>query len=592
MYVRDIDGNEFPIMATHKVTDDLEGNIVLSADLYPNKANLEVLDNLTEFWQLVTDDETVFKIVYCKAKGEGNSQFKTIKAIPKAFDDLNSKRVYERHDGTIAVDELIRIAFFETGYSYRFLDSWDSIEIEGYGDGDTCLDMFKYVLKRIGAEFYFTGNSFTIQEKIGSETEIMYRHRLNASNIVHEVDGQEYYTYAKGYGNYRNDNEGWQNAKLIREYTSPVADLIKQKREAPPIKNANITKKSTMDEALKKLVDNSIKISVTADLVDLRSQNYPYAQSNLGDTVFLIDERINFNETVRVVKRDITYNWRGDIINLNFTFGSQNMVDRYRSKTTGAIGQLVDILAGRKKMPFEAMAHEIQILTGLMLNVQTQFEVAENGSILAIDKKNPNNVVIYNANGLFVSTDGGQTPKAAITARGIMGEAIIAYSITADKLEANAITVGFNNQSENIKLFGDRIDLMSNNKLRARLNHKTLEFYNEKQQSIGKIDAVFGGVLLSTNRRGFVGLGQDSNGSYSYNILVDPNGVHLGDGKSRISLTGVEYIDISGHKEVTINGYDASDAMRVGHAFKGERLLIPTTIGSDGTVSSWMVYQF
>src|SRR5699024_12472605 len=56
----------------------------------------------------------------------------------------------------------------------------------------------------------------------------MYRHKLNATNIVQEVDANELWTYAKGYGNYGNEGEGeggtseWQDAKLIREYTSPL----------------------------------------------------------------------------------------------------------------------------------------------------------------------------------------------------------------------------------------------------------------------------------------------------------------------------------------------------------------------------------
>src|SRR5699024_7247759 len=92
-------------------------------------------------------------------------------------------------------------------------------------------------------------------------------------------------------------------------------------RHAPPIKNGTTKVKSTMDANLKRLVDESVKVSVTADLHDLRKQGYPLAQPELGDRVFLIDERIGFNEEVRVVSINVTKNWRGDIEDLELTFG-------------------------------------------------------------------------------------------------------------------------------------------------------------------------------------------------------------------------------------------------------------------------------
>src|SRR5699024_12610479 len=90
--------------------------------------------------------------------------------------------------------------------------------------------------------------------------------------------------------------DDWQNAKLTREYTSPIASIIGI-RHAPPIKNGNITTISQMDAQLKTLVDESLKISITADIHDLTRQNYPIAQSQLGDRVFIIDERIGLDRS-------------------------------------------------------------------------------------------------------------------------------------------------------------------------------------------------------------------------------------------------------------------------------------------------------
>ncbi|OFI48811.1 hypothetical protein BG261_05325 [Floricoccus tropicus] len=478
MYVRDLQLNEYPVMGTYTISDEINGDMNLSIEILPNKVNSLFLDKIAEFWELVDDNEEVYKIVLCKSQGVGKFQKKTIKALPKLYDDLDSTRVYERYDGSFPIEELFNICFKPTSYTHKLIGAWNNIKIEGYGDGDTCLKMFQHVLNRVGAEFTFTGNVVTIRDRIGTDSNVMYRHRLNASNIIKEVDGQSYWTYGRGFGNYEDSDEGAKNAKLKREYTSPLAKLL-GKREAPPLKDGRMKDSATMDKSLKKLVDESIKISVTADLVDLREKGYPYAQSNLGDTVLLIDERIGLNEEVRVVSRQITRNWLGKILDLKFTFGTEGLVKRYQGKMSNAVNNITDILEGRKKLPFQAMSDEIQIVTKLLKSVQTQFVFGDDGSMIAIDKKNPNLIVILNAAGVGISDDGGQTFKNAITGRGILADAIMANSITADKLDVNAITVGFNNSSTNIKLYSDRIQFFKNSKMNLNIDQYGMQFFKD-----------------------------------------------------------------------------------------------------------------
>ena len=535
MYVRDLNGNEFPLMATYTISDEINGNMDMAADIYPTKPNLTFLTALDKLWEIVTDDEEVYKIVYAKVKGSGQSLIKSVRAIPKLYDDLERTRVYEKYEGSMSIEELFNIVFKPTDYTHQLVGSWTNIEIEGFGDGDTCLSMFQTVLNRIDAEFTFTGQVVTIQEKIGIDSQVMYRHRLNASNIVQEIDAQAYYTYAKGFGDFEESKP--EEAKLKREYTSPLAKLL-GKREAPPIKDGRVKVAATLDKALKKLVDESIKISVTADLVDLREKGYPYAQSNLGDTVLLIDERIGLAEEVRVAARSIKRDWKGKILDLKFTFGTQGLTKRYQANLSNAANQITDILEGKKKLPFQAMSHEIQIVTKLMQSVQTQFNFDENGSMIAVDKENPNLVVVFNAAGLAVSDDGGQTFKNAITGRGIMGDRIIANSITADKLDANAITVGFNNVSTNLKLYGNRLEFYRDHILQAKLVERGMEFwYGERKIGwMGEIEKTsnkeYRGISLNLEYTGdfvtFTKKMTADTDSYSSFLTIDPEGKYSG----------------------------------------------------------------
>src|SRR5690606_17203932 len=157
---------------------------------------------------------------------------------------------------------------------------------------------------------------------------------------------------------------------------------------------------------------------------DLRKQGYPYAQSQLGDRVFLIDERIGLNEEVRVVAQSITRDWKGDVVDINITFGSQSIVKRHQSSLQTAIKNITELLAGKITLPFSAVDNAVAEATKALTRMQSQLQITENGSLLAVNRDNPNELVIFNAAGIGVSDDGGNTFPNAITGKGVVAEAI------------------------------------------------------------------------------------------------------------------------------------------------------------------------
>src|SRR5699024_2710455 len=233
------------------------------------------------------------------------------------------------------------------------------------------------------------------------------------------------------------DKEDWERAKLEREYTSPLADIIGI-RHAPPLKNGNITTKSKMDRELKALVDESLKISVSADIYDLQKQGYPIAQSTVGDRVFLIDERIGLDDEVRVISQSKTRNRKGDVIDLNITFGSEGIEKRHQSQLTTAVKDINDLIAGRKQLPYSVLPAAEQNALRALREAQTEliFGTAENGvqGIIAQEKDDPNRMVWLNSAGWMISTDGGATSKVAATADGIVADVITAGILNADQV--------------------------------------------------------------------------------------------------------------------------------------------------------------
>src|SRR5699024_6707294 len=281
---------------------ETNGNQSFSATILPTKVNKLFINDIDKLWTVVDHDDVEQKIIHLRKKGEGESLTVEVKGIPLFFDTLDNDRIYERYDEHMTAQLAFTRIFEDTGFTFVIGGTFAAVEWEGFGDGETKLETFKRELERYKCEFRIVGKTVYLETLIGNDTNHQYRHRLNASNIIQEIDASEMWTYAKGYGNY-GDGEGgedWQNAKLKREYTSPLASILGI-RHAPPIKNGNITTRAQMDAQLITLVDESLKISVTADIHDLTRQSYPIAQSQLCDRVFVIDERIGLDEEVRIV---------------------------------------------------------------------------------------------------------------------------------------------------------------------------------------------------------------------------------------------------------------------------------------------------
>ncbi|PEK91465.1 phage tail protein [Bacillus mycoides] len=524
MYVRDLEGKEYVTQMTYLIEEELNGNCVFSANIPPNKVNLIFLDKLSEMWALVDDNNTEYKVVYLKKKGEGKTLTAEIKAVPRFYDDFDSGRVYEEYNQSFTANACFATIFNGSGYVYQLNGSYNSLQWEGFGGGSTRLEMFKDALNRYGAEFKVLGKVVTIEPQIGSDLNVMYRHRLNASNIVQEVDASGFWTYAKGYGDFT-EEDGWQGAKVIREYTSPLASIPGIGiRHAPPVKDGRVKLTATMDSSLKTVVNESLKVSVTADIHDLTKQKYPIAQSGLGDRVFLIDERIGLNAEVRVVNRSVLRDWRGNILDVQLTFGSQDITKRYQSNLDNAAKTINELMEGIQKLPINAMAAEVANVTSMILGVTSELDITPQG-LIAKDKNNPNYVVVLNSAGLGVSTDGGTTFRNAITGRGIVAERILAGEIKGSTLRTDS-------GSNYVHIEKQFIRLMESNLVRVYLGYYT-NSVNQLQPTIvlgGDSSFQDGSVVLSQQpTQGFLGMvkGKDANGDPKFinSISLSKDGV-------------------------------------------------------------------
>ncbi|PTI88162.1 phage tail protein [Staphylococcus simulans] len=439
MYIRDLQGNEYYLQGTIKHDQELNGDERIDMDIHYTDINAEFLQKKEDLnmWIIIFENKE-YRIISTKQTGHGDKYTVSVTGILYILDWLNTHRIYRRIDASLTNYEAFKLVFDDTPFSFNIVDASYSNQFEGLGEGQTRLEMFKTFLDRYDYEMNIVGNVVYLKNKVGNDANFEYRYKVNANNISKDSDAGELWTYAQGYGNYSDDEEGKDvvdKAQLKREYTSPLESVIGERREAPPIRDGRITQQNTMDNALKKLVDESIQISFSADIQDMREQGYNYQVATIGDRVFLVDERIGLDTEIRVVKISRTVTDMGQLLDIQITFGTSSNADNYSSNLTTAVKDITDIMKGRKSIPFTALDTVSKSMVSKIQNTSSELLFDDTG-IHAIDKKNANNIVTMNSSGWMLSTDGGRTAKTALTAEGI-----VADTITTGHLNTQLVSV-------------------------------------------------------------------------------------------------------------------------------------------------------
>lgn len=433
-------GETYPLDAAIKHEQELNGDERIDLTIEYTENNRQFLDYYEDvnMWLIEYDDKE-YVIVNEERYGYGECQKVECVAMLSQLFRLNTDRVYKRYDASLTTKEAYDIVFEKTPFTYIVVDGAPSSRFEGLGDGESRLEVFKKLLDRYGHEFKIVGNVFYLYAKIGNDTNFEFRYKINASNIKKSINAENMYTYIRGYADYPEDDADTnvpveEKANIKREYTHPVAKYL-GKLHAPRWTDGRVKYTDVVDSTIKKIVDDSLEISFTADIADMSEQGYDYQNAQVGDRVFLVDERIMLDTEIRVVKIAKELDADSNILKMDITFGTGDIADHYESSLNTAVKDINDILQGNKAIPFFALGEVARSMINKINNTSSELVFDANG-IHAIDKNNPNNIVTLNSSGWYLSTDGGMTTKNAMTAEGI-----VANSITTGSLLTENVTI-------------------------------------------------------------------------------------------------------------------------------------------------------
>lgn len=555
MYVRNLAGEEFAVMATTETIVDLNGNQNIVIQVIDNKVNNHFISDIEKMWEFVDNDETEYKIRFMTVKGVGDTQYKELRAEPLFFDAFDNDRIYKSYNGSMTFVRACDTLFDKTDYNYTFSGTFNAVEWENFGGGESRLETFKRILNRYGAEFRIIGNTIHFTELVGDDTNILYAHRLNASEIEMTEDATGYWTYIEGYGNYDDGDDPFENAKLKRTYRSPLANVIGV-RHAPPILDGRVKVVDTLDKALKNTVDESLKLTIDANMRSFRQQGFTEYIPNVGDRVFIQDGRIDLDEEVRVVQTKILRNWKGEIIDFQATLGTDGVVKRRQAKMSTAVKNITDIMGGKTKLPFNVLDNAVIHATKALQNAETELQFPDIGGILAVDKNNPNLVTLFNSAGIGVSKDGGRTFKNAITGEGIVAERILAGTVHGLILQGGEVIGGkftTTGGSSNIEIENGFLNTFENGERTSRLGGKYHTFYRDNK-TIGHIgtdswtgDPSYRGLVFYADEADFFGWGVKNESTGTYDLALS---WHRSNAKRRKGIHSSD--DFTAHKDVYI----------------------------------------
>ena len=426
LVARDYTNNEYPLLATKVHTSELNGQDDLELKIPQQKNNNLDLLSIDKLWEFDYNNIT-YKAVNIKRQTRGQSFNLNIRAMPLFYWEFSKSIIHENHDGSHTANSAFRTVFDGSGFNFVLVDFSPSVTIEGFGKGANRLELFKRLLDRYNYEFEIQGRTVYMKHLIGNDTNYMYKYKLNASNVSSTTDASEYFTHIKGFGNFEEGEEDYfNNAKLKREYTHPLADVV-GKWEGSPIVDGRITQTATMDEAMVQAVEESLAVTIEGTLHDVR-KIYDIAVPVKGDRVWLHDERINLEQEIRLHKIVTTYDEKDKIIGCDVTFGSQSIRDRHKANINSLSKNFRDLLTGKLKLPIISLEQIGMDMINAIHAASSEIIFGDFG-MQAISKTNPNHVFGVNSEGWYISQDGGRTPRTIATAEGIYADALFAGTL-------------------------------------------------------------------------------------------------------------------------------------------------------------------
>jgi len=262
----------------------------------------------------------------------------------RIVEDLNDLFIHETKSGTLDIETMLMLSLKDTGYTYSVdkTELISSVEVENFG-GDFPINLLKSIREKFSAEWRYTGKHIFIAKTIGTNQDVILRHKYNINDPKININSSNFKTYIKGFGEKKEDG----TYVVQSEYTSPLA-AIYGKKEATPFSDERFKNQAALDEATRRQLNDSLPISLTFTAQELEEMGLK--DTKRGDTVWCVIEPFGIDVRLRVVGKE---DYSNPSKSPNFTFGqiqrtASQMISAYM-QTEKIINNVVDTTTGKVK---------------------------------------------------------------------------------------------------------------------------------------------------------------------------------------------------------------------------------------------------
>ncbi|MEC0169711.1 phage tail spike protein [Paenibacillus graminis] len=352
----------------------------------------------------------------------------------------------------VHISQLTNLISAATGGRFTFSidDTFDLYDVKDFGQGN-CLQALNKIIEMYGCEIEPDNFVIHLKKQIGADNGLQYRIKKNIVSDQFKDDASSLVTrlYCQ-----MKDGRTWigqpssiltnEERTLLEAVPGAIVNGILQvnylispyaatwaSNSVPffdgEIIEQDIEEVSDLLEVGRKTLreKETPSFEVTADSADLYKIKSGEPKPNLGDTAYCHDPDIELvNLKARIMElTEYPYtkekHAQATLSNIAVKDMDDIIADLDKSK------KLVDNLYSNGRIRtelFEAVAKQVIIDIN---NSKTELIYPPDGGILAQEKTNPLEQVRLTSKGLGISTDGWQTVRSAVTARGVLAETVI-----------------------------------------------------------------------------------------------------------------------------------------------------------------------
>lgn len=203
-------------------------------------------------------------------------------------------------DGLYTIQESLQHAFSTSSWTYVISDSYPQrAKLEQFG-ADNVVSMLNKILNAFSSEYEIdTRNKrITVKRRLGYDTDYQIRYKHNLQTIQQSTNSNDVKTAVQVF--YNLDEFGNYNNSVI--YYSPNKDKYPKLKWREPIYSDIITTESQAIATARLILKDTPDITLRTEFLALQQAGYESDKVELGNGVWLIDERMDIKMSARIIE--------------------------------------------------------------------------------------------------------------------------------------------------------------------------------------------------------------------------------------------------------------------------------------------------